>query len=135
MEESIAPSKKASVLEHLSACGMKLPEVALSGRPVLPGNLYEAVVEAEVVADGVLPRRPPLSVVRELLNDVVAYFSQGEHLVWRLGDCHGYESNVGVRRLDVVLVALRGGVRFLSAFCFLGGISSSRSSRFFSGDG
>ena len=52
-------------------------------------HLNEAVVETQVVAYGVLPRGPPLAVVRELLKYVVAYLVNGEQFVGRLRYGHG----------------------------------------------
>ena len=60
--------------------------------------------------DGVLPGGPPLAVVGELLNDVLTDLPKSEHLVGRLRDGHCNEGNVGIGRLDVILVALGGGV-------------------------
>ena len=106
VQEPVAAAQEAPVLEHLRACRVKFPEVSFPRRAVLSRDLDKAVIEAEVVADGVLPGGPALAVVGELGDDVVTDFSQSEHLVRGLGDSHGYQGNVGVRRLDVVLVAL-----------------------------
>ena len=115
VKKSVATSKKATVLEHLAAGWMQLPEVSLARRAVLSGNLDEAVVEAEVVSDGVLPRRPSLAVVGELLDNVVTDFSQRQHLIGRLRYCHGDECDVRVGRFDIVLVAdLRSGRSLLA---------------------
>ena len=114
MKKSIPSAQEAPVLEHFRAGRVEFPEVSLPRGAVLSGHLYEAVVEAEVVSDRVLPRRPALAVVGELLDDVVADFAQSEHLVGGLGDGHCDEGNVGVRWLDVVLVALRGRVGLLA---------------------
>ena len=65
------------------------------------------------MSNGVLPGGPALAVVGELLDDVVTNLPQSQHLVGRLGDGHGNEGDVGVGRLDVVLVALGGGVGLL----------------------
>ena len=81
VEESVPPSEEAPVLEHLGAGRVKLPEVPLPRGAVLAGDLDEAVVETQVVPDGVLPGGPALAVVGELLDDVVADLAQREHLV------------------------------------------------------
>ena len=81
VEESVPPPQETPILEHLRAGRMKLPEVSFPRRAVLAGHLDEAVVETEVVSDGILPRGPALAVVGELLDDVVADLAQREHLV------------------------------------------------------
>lgn len=58
------------------------------------------------MSDGILPRWPTLAIVRKLLDDVIADLSKGQHFVRRLRDGHCDEGDVGVRRFDVVLVAL-----------------------------
>ena len=63
---------------------MQLPEVPFARRYILAGHLDEAVIEAQVFLDAVLPGGPPLAVVGELLNDVLADLTKSEHLVGRL---------------------------------------------------
>ena len=70
--------------------------------------------------DGVLPRRPALAIVRELLNDVITDLTQRQHLIGGLRYRHGNEGDVRVRWLDVILVALRSGCGLLAASLFGG---------------
>lgn len=85
---------------------MKLPEISLPRRAIFTGNLNETVVETQVVSDGILPCGPALAIVGKLLYDVITYLTKSQHLVWRLGNSHRNECNVGVGRFDVILVAL-----------------------------
>lgn len=121
MEEPITPPKETAVFEHFSTRRVKLPEVAFTGGTVFSWHFDEAVIEAEVVSDRVLPCWPSLSVVSKLAYNEVTDLTKCQHLVRRLGYGHGYQRYVGIRRLHVVLPALssrdRGG--FLPAPCFL----------------
>ena len=67
------------------------------------------------MTDGVLPRGPPLPVVRKLLDNEVADFTESEHFVRRLRDSHSYQSDVGVWRFHVILATLRYGRCLLAA--------------------
>ena len=60
--EAFSTAKEAAVAEHVAALGVQGPEVALAGSAGGAGNLDEAVVERQVVADRVLP---PLLVLLE----------------------------------------------------------------------
>ena len=100
-----------AVLEHLFARLIQGPVVALAVTPFL-GHLDEALVEREVVADGVLPAFLVLGVVGELVHDELVDPAQGELLVGGLGDRHGNERHVRVGRLDVlaaVVLRVDGG--------------------------
>lgn len=52
------------------------------------------------MSDGVLPRWELLLVVGKLVADEVADAAEGELLHRALEDGHGYEGDVGIRRLD-----------------------------------
>ena len=67
--ESLAPSQERAVLEHGNGLGMQGPVGTLAGPVGAPGDLDEAVVEAEVVPQGVLPSLGVLLVVGEVLHD------------------------------------------------------------------
>ena len=66
------------------------------------------------MTNGVLPPRSVLTVVRELLNDVIVNLAQHQHLIGGMQYCHGDESDVRIGRFDVFWIALRGGRGFLS---------------------
>ncbi len=59
---------------------MEAPERALAGLVRRPRHLDEAVVEAEAVADGVLPALLVLPIEREQVHDELVDFTEGEHL-------------------------------------------------------
>lgn len=84
MQETVPSSKEAAVLEHLGTGWMKLPEISFARRSILSWHLDEAVIEAQVVTNRVLPRGPALAVVGKLLNDVIANFTERKHLIGRL---------------------------------------------------
>ena len=69
---SFPSPQEGSIVKHVFRQGVECPEVALAGVAGLPGDLDEAVVEAEVVADAVLPGGELLLVVRESVLDEVA---------------------------------------------------------------
>jgi len=94
--EALPPPEKAAVVEHVLGGRVQGPVVALAGVPWLPGDLDEAVVEGQVVPDGVLPGGELLLVVGELAADEVADAAQGQLLLRVLQDGHGDEGDVGV---------------------------------------
>ena len=100
-------SLEVAVLKHLLARLVQGPVVALA-ISALFGYLHEALVEGEVVADGVLPSLLVLCIVRELVHDELVNPTQRELLVGRLGDCHGNERNVRVGGLDVFAAVVVG---------------------------
>ena len=67
--ESLSPPEQRSVLEHGDGFGVEGPVGALAGPVGTPGDLDEAVVEAEVVPQAVLPPLGVLSVVGEVVHD------------------------------------------------------------------
>lgn len=85
----------------------------------MTGNLNEALVQREVVADRVLPALLVLAVVWEVLHDEFVYTVEGKALFRALTDRHHDESVVAIRRflilflLAVRLVAIRSHVLFV----------------------
>ena len=53
--ETFSPPEEGPVVEHVVAVGVEAPVAALARLLVVPGHLHEALVEGEVVSDGVLP--------------------------------------------------------------------------------
>ena len=102
--ETFPPPEERPVVEHVLGVWVERPEVALARVARLPGHLDEAVVEAEVVPDAVLPGGVPAPVVRKPAADELADAVEGESLVRGLDDGHGDHGNVGVRRLDVLVL-------------------------------
>lgn len=78
------------------------PVVPLARVIIGPGHLHKALVEREVVPDGVLPALLVLTVVREVLHDVVIYTTQGQLSLRAGADSHHYQSIVGEWRLLVL---------------------------------
>lgn len=75
------------------------PVVAFARRVVLvSGNFHEALVQREIVSDGVLPASSVLSVEREVLHYVTVDLVQCQLLALGALDCHGDERDVGVWR-------------------------------------
>ena len=68
---SLSSPEKGSVVEHVLRQGVKGPEVALPWVAWFARDLDEAVVEAEVVPDAVLPGGELLLVVRESVLDEI----------------------------------------------------------------
>lgn len=78
----------------------------------MTGHLYEALVQREVVADGVLPALLVLSIVGKVLHDKFVYTVQCEALLRALTDRHHYEGVVTVRRL-LILFLIAVGLRVI----------------------
>lgn len=76
----------------------------------MPGNFHEALVQTEVMADGVLPALLILFVVGKVLHDVLVDSVEGETLFGAAADRHHNEGVVAVRWFFVFLL-----VRFGSA--------------------
>jgi len=69
---ALPAAQEAAVVEHVLRHGVQSPVVAFAGVPRLARNLDEAVVEGEVVPDGVLPCGELLTIVREPRHDELA---------------------------------------------------------------
>jgi len=87
------------LLEHVLAGRVEGPVVPLALPAALPRDFDEALVEAQVVPDAVLPALLVLLVEGELGDDVLVDAGQGEALLGALADGHGDKRDVGVRRL------------------------------------
>lgn len=74
--ESLSSSQEAAVLEHVAAVGVQGPEGALSRLVRSSRDLDEAVVEAQVVSQAVLPSLGVLPVVGESLHDELVDVAQ-----------------------------------------------------------
>lgn len=88
-------SMNATLLLHLSF-------VIVSGTWIVlvPRHLLEAVVQRQVVSDRVLPASFALLIKGEVVGDVLINLAQGQLLLVRILDGHGYERGVGVGRPD-----------------------------------
>lgn len=97
--EALPSPQEAAVLKHVLCIGIQSPVVALSRPAGLPWDLDEAVVEGQVVTDGVLPLLGVVPVEREALRDELVDATEGEAAVGGVGDGHGDEGDVAVRGL------------------------------------
>ena len=98
--------QEATVIKHVLTGWVKRPVVPLTRIPRLARYLHEAVIQAEVMSDAVLPGGETLAVVQELLDDELADFAQRQSFVRRLNDRHRDERDIAVRRLHQVALLL-----------------------------
>lgn len=68
---------EVAIIEHFLAVGVQRPVVAFTRVILVPRDLPEAVVEGEVVSDGVLPARLALLVEGEVLGHVLVDLAEG----------------------------------------------------------
>ena len=94
-------SAVVALLEHVLELDGRIerPVVALALSAALARHLDEAFVEAEVVADRVLPALAVALEVRELLHDVLVDGAQRQSLVLRVAHGHRDQRHVRVGRL------------------------------------
>ncbi len=106
--------------EDVVAGRVQHPVVALARVVVVARHFDEAFVEAEVVADRVLPSLFVVAVVGKVLHDELVDAVEGQTLFGAAADGHHDESVVGERRLFVLLLLtftgalLLGRVRLLT---------------------
>ena len=116
--EATTSPQVGAVVEHVVRVGIQRPVGSLSGLLVVPGHFDETFVEAQVVADRVLPALLVLAVIREPVHDELVDAVERDLLLGRTLNGHGDEGDVRVRRLDHVLdrrlaVARIGRVRII----------------------
>jgi len=92
--------------EHVVSRRVQHPVVALAWIVVVARDFDEALVEAEVVSDGVLPALFVLAIVREVANDELVDAVERQSFVRAAADRHHDHGVVAVRRL---LGRRRGG--------------------------
>uniref|UniRef100_A0A182ILT3 Uncharacterized protein n=1 Tax=Anopheles atroparvus TaxID=41427 RepID=A0A182ILT3_ANOAO len=107
--EAAPAAQERPVVEHVVRVRIERPVAALARLLVVPGHLHEALVEAEVVPDRVLPALLVVPVVREPVHDVLVDAVQRDLLVRRVLDRHRDQRDVRVRRLHHLLVLVRCG--------------------------
>lgn len=96
--------------EHLrGGAGVQHPVVALPGVVVVARHFDEALVQRQVVADGVLPALAVVAVVGEAADDVVVDAREGEPLLGVALDGHHDQRVVAVWRLRELHCLLLGG--------------------------
>lgn len=107
VERGAAPQlARGAADEHVLGRRVQHPVVALAGVVVVPRHLHKALVQTQVVPDGVLPALPVLSVVREVGHDVLVDAVQREPLLGAVPDGHHDERVVAVGGFLVLLVLL-----------------------------
>lgn len=92
--------------EHVLRRCVQHPVVALAGVVVVSRHFHKALVQAEVVSDGVLPALPVLPVVRKVGHDVLVDTVEREPLLGAVADGHHDEGVVAVRGLLMFLILL-----------------------------
>lgn len=97
--KAFSPPQKAAVVKHIFRLGVEGPVVAFARVARLPWDLDEAVVERKVMANGVLPSRKLLPVVRKAVAYELADATERQLFLRALEDGHGDECDVRVGRL------------------------------------
>lgn len=100
--EALPAPKEAAVVKHVLGGGVQAPVVALARVSWLAGDLDEAIIEGEVVADAILPGGELAAIVREAATDEGTDAAEREALVRALQNGHGDERDVrvgGLRRV------------------------------------
>ena len=82
---------------------MESPVGTLAGSCGMPGNLDEAVVEAEIVSEGVLPTGGVVLVVGKVVHDELVDFGERKHFLSGMVDRHRCQGDVRVWRLAVTI--------------------------------
>ena len=96
---SLPPPQEGSIIKHVLGQRVQRPEVPFSRVSRFSWYLDEAIIERQVVSDGVLPLGELLLVVRKSLLYKLTDPTESQPLVRSLEDCHGDHCYVGVRRL------------------------------------
>lgn len=94
--EPLPAPQEAAALEHVLCVRVQGPVVALSRPPRLSGDLDEAVVESQIMTDGVLPFFGIVSVEGEALCDELVDSTQRQLAVGGVGYGHGNQRDVAV---------------------------------------
>ena len=100
-----SPSQLASgpTNEHNVITGwVQGPVVAFAWVIVWPGHLDKTFIEGEVVPNGILPALLVLTIVREVLHDVVIDATQCQLPLWAGAYSHHNQGIVGERRFLVL---------------------------------
>lgn len=107
--------------EHVITGRVQHPVVAFSRIVVVARDLDEALVEAQVVSDGVLPALPVFSVVREVAHDELIDAVEGEPSLRTLADGHHDKRVITERRLvgfTLLLLSISSFTLWLSNYLF-----------------
>ena len=115
--EPFPPPQEGAVVKHVLRLGVQGPEVPLTRVTRLSWHLDKAVIEAQIMADGVLPLGESVPIVGEPLLDKFADAVKGEPPLGGLDYGHGDEGDVGVGRLAVIPVITERLLVLVTAVC------------------
>lgn len=105
------PPPVVPMLEHVLVLRIQGPVVPLALAASLSRHLHEALVQTEIVPDGVLPPLPVPLEVRKLGDNVRVDFREGGSVHVRGLDRHGDQRHVRVRGLAIGGCGGGGGLR------------------------
>lgn len=94
--EAPRPPAEGSLLEHELTGWVDSPVVALPGPPEPLGQLYEALIQRQVVTHGILPSLVRASEKREAALEELVNFTERQAFGGRALDSHDYQRNVRV---------------------------------------
>jgi len=77
--ETLSAAQERSIFKHVDSVRMQGPVSSFSGSIRTSGHFKEAVVERQVVAEGILPALRVLAVVGKALHDVAVDIGQRKH--------------------------------------------------------
>lgn len=106
LETTTTPQEWA-VIEHTIWIRIECPVAAFARFFVVAWNLHEALVQTEIVTDGILPALLVVPVVRKLVHDVLIDAVQRDFAIDRCLDGHCNQCDVGVRRLHHFFILMR----------------------------
>ena len=66
--ESLPSSKKGSIIKHIVTVRIQGPVASLARLLVVPGHLDEALVQGQVMANGILPALSIYPIIRKLVH-------------------------------------------------------------------
>ena len=115
--ESLPSPQEAAVLKHVPAHGVQCPVASFAGTVWAARDFDKAVIERQVVPEGVLPTLSILPVVGKPVGDELVDLKESHHLVRRALDGHGCQGDVGIRRF-LVRVRIFARTRHGCCDCF-----------------
>ena len=96
--------------DHVVARGVQHPIIPLSRVVIVARHFDEALVQREIVTDGVLPALPVVPVIREIRHDKLVDAVEGEPFLGGLPDGHHDEGVVAERRFRVLFGGFFRGI-------------------------
>lgn len=105
--EATTTSQEWTVVEHTSWVRIECPVAAFARFFVVARDFDEALVQTEIVSNGILPALLVISVVRIFVHDVLIDVAQRYFAIGRRIDGHCNQCNVRIRRLYHFFVLMR----------------------------